>query len=90
MWVGRSHNAKSESLGCATVSSLSGWKREALDKAFLPAWGFPNPSPRISWFVVQVWSQGLGGTKFKNIQIWRLPCNRIGSLRRRKESLQPP
>lgn len=49
MLVGGSH-AKSEALGCATISSLRGWKREALDKVSLSAWEFPNPRPRFSWF----------------------------------------
>lgn len=40
--AGGSHGAKSETLGCVTVSSLRGWKGEALDKGSLPSWGFSS------------------------------------------------
>lgn len=50
MWVGGNHNAKSEALGCATVFFSDWLEAGGLDKGSLPAWEFPDPSPRFSWF----------------------------------------
>lgn len=50
MWVGGTHNAKSEALGGATVFFSDRLGAGGLDIGSRPAWEFPDPSPRFPWF----------------------------------------